>query len=50
MGIPLRTGDLKRKNVAESFSVVSKKHAKKGPPANWRADLDSDAGIIPPSG
>ena len=27
MGIPLRIGDLKRKNVAESFSVVSKNHA-----------------------
>jgi hypothetical protein len=50
MGNPLRTGDRKRKNVAEFFLVVSKKHAKKGPPDYWRADSKSDAGIIPPSG
>ena len=46
----LRTGDRKRKNVAEFFLVVSKKSAKKGPPVSWRAESESDAGIIPPSG
>jgi hypothetical protein len=49
MGNSLRTGDRKRKNVAEFFLVVSKKSAKKGPPVSWRAESE-DAGIIPPSG